>query len=192
MNEIWKDVPGYEGWYQVSNKGNVRSVDREFINSIGRKCFMKGVPIKPMLSKGYLRVGLKRHQEVKRVPIHRLVAIAFIPNLNSYETVNHINGVKADNRVENLEWCTVRDNVRHAFTNNLGGYREKSLGKLAIINEATSYHKIDVTCPDGSLKAFGSVNEVSNYFGIKVSTISAALLKDPHRAFGYTFIGYKN
>lgn len=192
IQEIWRDIPNYEGWYQVSNIGNVRSVDREFVNSIGRKCFLKGAPIKPIPSKGYLRVGLKKHQEVKRVQIHRLVAIAFIPNPNNFETVNHINGVKSDNRVENLEWCTIQDNIRHAFANNLGGFQEKSLDKLAIINEKISYHKIDVTCPNGSFKTFGSVKEVSNYLGIKVGTISAALLKNPHRAFGYTFIGYKN
>ena len=113
-NEIWKDIPGYEGYYQVSNHGNVRSMDREFINSIGRKCFLSGVPIKPKLNKGYLRVGLKKHQETKRASIHRLVAAAFIDNPKGYDVVNHINGIKTDNRVENLEWCTQSENELHS------------------------------------------------------------------------------
>lgn len=189
--EIWKDIPGYEGYYQVSNKGNVRSMDREFIDSIGRKCFLRGVPIKPKLSKGYLRVGLKKHQETKRASIHRLVASAFIDNPKGYGVVNHINGIKTDNRVENLEWCTVKHNVQHAFMNNLGGYSDKSIAKLLIINEKTAYKRVEVTYPNGSLKIFNSVKEVSDYFGIKITTINAAILKDPHRVFGYTFLGYK-
>ena len=189
--EIWKDVPGYEGYYQVSNQGNVRSMDREFINSIGRKCFLSGVPIKPKIERGYLRVGLSKHQEKKRVSIHRLVASAFIDNPKGYEGRTHINGIKTDNRVENLEWCTVKYNAQHAFMNNLGGFADKSKAKLLIINEKTAYKRVEVTCPDGTLKIFNSVKEVSDYFGIKIPTINDAILKDPHRAFGYTFLGYK-
>ena len=189
--EIWKDVPEYEGYYQVSNQGNVRSMDREFINSIGRKCFLSGVPIKPKLNRGYLCVGLSKHQEKKRVTIHRLVASAFIENPKGYDVINHINGIKTDNRVENLEWCTVKHNVQHAFMNNLGGYADKSKAKLLIIHEKTAYKRVEVTCPDGTLKIFNSVKEVSDYFGIKIPTINDAILKDPHRAFGYTFLGYK-
>lgn len=190
--EVWKDVPNYEGWYQVSNMGNVRSVDREFVNSIGRKCFLKGMPIKPKLNKGYPRVGLNKHREKERISVHRLVALTFIPNPNKLETVNHINGIKTDNRVDNLEWCTAQDNIKHAYDNNIGGYRDKSLAKIMAINEKNSYHRIDVICPDGSLKTFNSVSDVSEYLGIKKTTISTTLGKLPHRAFGYTFIGYKN
>ena len=191
MEEIWKDIPGYEGYYQVSCQGNVRSVDREFVNSIGRHCFIKGMPINPRIEKGYYRLGLKKHQEMKMFNVHRLVALVFIPNPCNFETVNHINGVKTDNRVENLEWCTVKQNVNHAYENNLGNYQSKSLDKLRKINEVNSYKRIDVICPDGSEKHFASVKETALYFGIKVTTINAALLKKPHRAFGYTIIGYK-
>lgn len=191
MEEIWKDVPGYEGIYQVSNLGNVRSIDREFVNSIGRHCVLKGKPINPRIEKGYYRLGLKRCQEQKMFNVHKLVALAFIPNPNNYNTINHINGIKTDNRVENLKWCTIQQNAIHAFKNNLGNYQNKSLGKLRKINEYHSYKNIKVICPDGTEKHFNSVKDVAFHFGIKITTINATLLKYPHRAFGYTFIGYK-
>lgn len=191
MEEIWKDVTGYEGYYQVSNLGKVRSVDREFVNSIGRHCMLKGMPITPRIEKGYYRLGLKKHQEMKMFNVHRLVALAFIPNPNNYNTVNHINGNKTDNRVENLEWCSIKQNIAHAFQNNLGDCQNKSIDNLRKINEVNSYKRLEVICPDGTKKEFKSVKETSIYFGIKITTINAALLQHPHRAFGYTFIGYK-
>lgn len=152
MEEIWKDVPGYEGYYQVSNLGKVRSVDREFVNSIGRHCILKGMPIAPRIEKGYYRLGLGKHQEKKMFNVHRLVALAFIPNPSNYNTVNHINGNKTDNRAENLEWCSIKQNVVHAFQNNLGDYQNKSIDKLLKINEVNSYKRLDVICPDGTKK----------------------------------------
>ena len=65
------------------------------------------------------------------------------------------------------------------------------MGNLLKINEKASYHRIEVVCPDGSLKTFNRVKDVSEYLGIKITTINAAILKAPHRAFGYTFLGYK-
>ena len=84
MKEIWKKVPGFD-WYEVSNLGNVRSVERSFINSLGRSCILKGIPIKPKIERGYVRFGI-RNSEHKKVMIggHRLVAMAFIPNPDNY------------------------------------------------------------------------------------------------------------
>ena len=190
MEEIWKSVPDYE-WYQVSNMGRVRSIDREFVNSIGRRCFLKGVMIKPKISKGYYRLGIRQKGEKKMVNVHRLVALAFIPNPFKYATVNHINGDKLDNRVENLEWCSAKENILHAYKNNLNGYVEKSNAKLRKINEINSYKLIEVTSPNGVIFKFNSTKEASEYFGVKIITINEALIKAPHRAFGYTYKGYK-
>lgn len=191
MSEIWKPVPGFE-WYEVSNVGNVRSIDREFVNQIGRKCFLKGSPIKPTIAKGYARVGIRKDAVKKMFSVHRLVALAFIPNPNNYESVNHINGDKLDNRVDNLEWCTLTQNIKHAYDNNLMGCMDNSLAKVAKINEVNSYKLIRVTSPNGKVFEFNSVKETSEYFGIKVSTINDALSKKQNRAFGYTFVGYKH
>ncbi len=108
--EIWKDISGYEGYYQISNKGNVRSLDR-FDGVHDRQ----GTIIKPhMKHNGYLQVGLRKHNTRKWISIHRLVAIHFIENPDNKPQVNHIDGNKQNNNVENLEWVTAKENQNHA------------------------------------------------------------------------------
>lgn len=104
MQEIWKDIQGYEGLYQVSNFGNVRSLKYNHTKEIKL--------LKPQTTpKGYLWVCLKG----KKVMVHRIVANTFISNLDNKTQVNHINGDKTDNRKENLEWCTNSENQLHAY-----------------------------------------------------------------------------
>ena len=101
MDEIWKDVPGFEGRYSVSNKGKVKSLN---YGNTG-----KSRNLKPNLKKdGYYDVALADSGKYRYMRVHRLVALAFIPNPNRKTVINHINGVKTDNRVANLEWCTPR------------------------------------------------------------------------------------
>ena len=109
-SEIWKDVAGFEGFYKISNKGNVYSVARK--DTIGRKC--GGRTLTPRnAGDGYLKVGLYKNGKTKGEYIHRLVAEAFIPNPNNYPEVNHKDEVKTNNYVENLEWCTSKYNSNH-------------------------------------------------------------------------------
>jgi hypothetical protein len=108
--EIWKDINGYEGYYQVSNQGNIRSLDR-FDGVHDRQ----GTIIKPTLKQnGYLQVGLRKHRARKWFGVHRLVAIHFIENPDNKPQVNHIDGNKLNNTVENLEWVTGKENQNHA------------------------------------------------------------------------------
>jgi hypothetical protein len=91
MNEIWKKVLGYEGLYEVSNIGNVRSIDRYVINVNGITQHRKGVYLKPAKNKcGYLQVALSKNNYLMSYTVHTLLAIAFIPNIENKPTVNHI------------------------------------------------------------------------------------------------------
>ena len=113
-SEVWKDVAGYEGVYKVSDKGNVRSVDR--VDSRGRK--RDGITLKPRYDKdGYFRVALYKNGKEKSKTIHRLVLEAFVPNLNNYPDVNHRDEDKTNNELSNLEWCTREQNVNHGTRN---------------------------------------------------------------------------
>ena len=108
-SEVWRDIIGYEGIYQVSNKGNVFSIERMVQ---GREC--GGITLKPKHRRdGYLHVGLYRNGKMKNKLIHRLVLEAFVENPNNLPEVNHKDEDKANNNVENLEWCTSRYNTNH-------------------------------------------------------------------------------
>ncbi|MDR1182031.1 MAG: NUMOD4 motif-containing HNH endonuclease [Bacteroidales bacterium] len=109
MEEIWKDIPEYEGLYQISNLGRVKSL---FGNNQKRRDKI----LKPALTNcGYLRTALTNHNKVCHLSIHRLVAITFIPNPEDKEQINHINGIKTDNHFKNLEWCSGSENMKHAY-----------------------------------------------------------------------------
>lgn len=123
--EIWKDVVGYEGLYQVSNKGNIKSNEREFLRKNGKiKCKSK---IKKQCEtskrneqQGYLCSRLVDKDGNSRAElVHRLVATAFIPNPNNYPVVNHIDNNKHNNCADNLEWCSFSENNRQAYQTNI-------------------------------------------------------------------------
>ena len=112
--ELWRDVKGYENYYQISNFGNVRSLTR-YVNSRYVKRKEAGKTLIKTISHGYYRIGLNKEGIVKKFMIHRLVCIAFISDEKINMQVNHINGIKTDNRVENLEWCTQSENELHSY-----------------------------------------------------------------------------
>lgn len=111
--EVWKPIVGFEGLYEVSNKGRVRSIRRNAL-----------VKAQPTVG-GYLEVHCYNHQKYKIFTIHRLVATAFIPNPQGKRTVNHIDGNKKNNCVENLEWATYSENHKHAYRTGLKKVSDK-------------------------------------------------------------------
>lgn len=110
MEEIWKDINGFEGKYIVSNTGRVKSISR-FIQNHTKLQLLPDRILKPSAgSHGYYVVSLSGKTEL----LHRLIAAAFIPNPENKKTVNHKNTVKTDNSLDNLEWMTYSENVKHA------------------------------------------------------------------------------
>jgi len=122
MVEIWKDVPGYEGLYQISNLGNVLSLNY-------RNHGYSQVLVPKRNNSGRLWVELYGHRKRKPCLIHRLVATAFIPNPNGYPQINHKDENPTNNRVDNLEWCTGDYNIRY--------YLERHRGQLGKNRKAT-------------------------------------------------------
>ena len=104
--EIYKDIEGYEGLYQVSNKGNVKS----FVNNNG---VSREKVLKPAIRNGYKKVTLYKNKTFKRFYVHRLVAQAFIENPNNYPCINHKDECKTNNVVSNIEWCTQKYNINY-------------------------------------------------------------------------------
>ena len=114
--ELWKDIEGYEGLYQISNYGRIKSL--KFKNNV---CERKRVLImKPNLRNGYFVINLRKNTKRKNFQVHRLVAQAFIKNPFNYPIVNHIDFNRQNNIVDNLEWCTQKQNVNHSICNMKG------------------------------------------------------------------------
>ena len=118
--EVWRDILGYEGFYQVSNQGNVKSLDRTVITNNRKPYIRKGKLCNQSKSNlGYMTVGFTVNNVKVNKYVHRLVAEAFITNVNNYPQVNHIDCDKTNNRINNLEWCTNSQNHIHASKHGL-------------------------------------------------------------------------
>ena len=128
--EIWKDVPGYEGYYQVSDLGRARSLDRIVIDSRGGKRFYRGVALKTVLSSGYHRVSFRINGSVRHFRLSQLVAIAFLDHKpdGHKKVVDHINGIRTDDRLSNLRIVTQRANLSTCFRSNDDSFSSKYPG----------------------------------------------------------------
>ena len=118
MKEIWKDIPGYESYYQVSNTGKIKSVPHYTRNNInGGMRLTEGRILTPYkMPNGYLQVQLSKNEVREKHYVHRLVASVFIDNTNNMSDVNHIDGDKENNCTDNLEWCSYQDNQIHKIS----------------------------------------------------------------------------
>lgn len=163
-DEIWKDIIGFEGIYQISNYGRVKSCSR--INKQNR--FQEEKILKPNYDKdGYRKIGLSlgKRNSVKTFRVCRLVALHFMPNPNNLPYVNHKNGIRDDDRVENLEWCDNSYNQWHRCHVNNNPPKSETLKK-----------KIKVVLLNGEILFFESIKECSNFLNVSTTAISRKLL----------------
>lgn len=116
IQEVWKPIPDFEGFYEVSNMGRIKSLERkEKLNPFGRKSIIKERILAPGVNTGYLRVGLVKDGARTSIYIHRAVALAFIQNTEKKNQVNHKDGNRQNNIVDNLEWVSNSDNQIHSY-----------------------------------------------------------------------------
>ncbi len=180
MEEIWKDINGYEGIYQVSNYGRVKSLDRFVNGSHNNLKPVKGKILKAEKTKwGYLQVSLCRaglkHQRYK---VHRLVADAFIPNPQNLPQVNHKDEDKTNNRLDNLEWCDGFYNQRY------GTCSERKHIKLT--NHPLKSIKVEQLTKDGEhIEYYPSAKEAARQTGISQGNISCVCCGRHSLAGGY-------
>lgn len=169
-NEIWKPVSNYQGIYEVSNFGRVKSLSREII-------------FKPALDRyGYYKIVLRHKGIKKNTKIHRLVAETFLPKQHDRNYVNHKNGIKTDNSLSNLEWVSPKENTKHSY---LTGLRKGSLlGRFGkdhhmskSINQLTKNNEI--------IKKWESLKQVERELGFDTSSLSKCAQGKLKTSYGF-------
>lgn len=178
-NEEWRDVAGFEQYYQVSNKGRVRSKDRKSRSGKNGERVYKGRIINGHISQyGYVRVVLKVRPKSEMVFLHRLVAQAFIPNKNNFPFVNHKDENPLNNCVENLEWCT------QEYNNTYGTAIQRAKITRAKSGAATLVEKVDAQ--GNVVERFMSIAQAAKENNVKRDVISYAI-KTKRRINGYVY-----
>lgn len=182
--EIWKDIEGYEGYYQVSNLGRVRSLDRTIESEHRSPQFMKG-NIKKVIRRddGYEYVVLYRDNKGKNKYVHRLVAKAFVPNPNKLPIINHIDENPSNNLPSNLEWCDHQYNLTYGDkverVTNSKGYKERT---------KRLQKPIYVIDKNGNRKRYESITSACNELDLHYSNVHKSLTGKKYPTYkGYTF-----
>lgn len=177
MEEIWKDIAGYEGLYKVSNTGKVKSLN---YNHTGKEKIMK--PGKN--TKGYLYVNLYKNSEIKSFKVHRLVAAAFINNPDNKPHIDHINTIRDDNRVENLHWVTQKENVNNPISIKRLLDNSPTAGKFGKDNFSSK--SVCQYSLDGKfIRKWNCIMDVQRELGFSNGNISNCCLGKQKTSYGY-------
>jgi hypothetical protein len=164
--EVWKSIEGYETLYEVSNLGNVKSLNRQVLGKLTSSTrSVKERILKPKTSKyGYLEVSLHKEGKLSTKRVNRLVAIAFITNVNNYPQVNHIDGDKLNNKIDNLEWVSNSMNQIHAHKTGLKRSLKGENSNRAIL---TNEKVLDMK---NKYESGSKIKDLHKEFGIKYTT----------------------
>ena len=172
-NEEWRDVVGYEGLYQVSNQGRVKSLERKVPHCSGGERIQKERILKQATTyNGYLLVSLCAGGKPKKVTVHRLVCEAFHKNHENKPCVNHIDENKTNNAASNLEWCTYEEN------NNHGTHKER-------VAKSLSKPVAQCTKEGGLVKTWSSLTEIGKQTGFSIGNISQVTNGNRKQAYGF-------
>ena len=187
MEEIWKDIKGYENLYQVSNLGNIKSL-KKLVNcgiKINSKVFKKEKNLKYLISgTGYPFVTLYKNKIGKMFLVHRLVAETFIPNPNNYKIVNHIDENPKNCNVNNLEWCTQSYNINF-------GTRNEKIAKKLLNNPINSKKVIQKDLNNNVIKVWESLSEIERKLKFSRSSIAKCCKEKDKISHGYKWEFYK-
>lgn len=176
-SEIWKPIIGYEDKYMISNFGRVKSLSTYENNQHS----MQEKILKPIVySNGYCVVSLRK----KRFFVHRLVATHFLLPIKDKLQVNHIDGDKKNNRVDNLEWVNASENLKHAFKIGLKHSSNKQKQAMMLVNR-NKRKKVSMLLNGVSLNIFNSITEAEHYLGVNRSHISDVCKGKRNKALGF-------
>ena len=182
MEEIWKDIKGYEGLYQISNLGRVKRLKREYsvYNHLTKQNNIRIVDekiLKGAINKGYNRICLTKDKKETNHFVHRLVIENFVRELEENETIDHIDCNKLNNSIDNLEIVSVQENIKRAFNNKLRKYAKVAIQPVYLIDD------------DGKvLKEYNSMYQASKDLGIKTSSHIGRMIKGKQsHVKGYKF-----
>lgn len=172
MQEIWKDIEGYEDLYQVSNLGRVRSFNKYVVLRNGELKKLNDKILKPRSDKKlYPRYSLYKNKSSKSFKAHRLVAIHFIPNPENKLEVNHIDGNKKNNHCINLEWVTASENQKHAYKNKL------RIPKFGMDHPMSTFKDDDVFSIRYKYSNKYTLKKLSMEYNVSITTISNIVRK---------------
>ena len=188
MEEIWRDIPEFEGYYEISNLGRVKTKARnikKFLKYNYHNQPIKERIIKQRLTQGYPSVSLWKDRKLYNKTLHRLLAKAFIPNPNNYPVVNHIDGNKLNNSLDNLEWCTHQHNTNEAYRLGLNNISKKQIEQIRKLGYKSGKKVAQMDLEGNIIKIYNSGRQASLELGISQGNISLCCNGKKEKTNGY-------